>query len=812
MKTKRRFLPIALIFIMSLTMFADITTYEVSANAHGSINLRDGNATWDSGGYRPNSVHSGEQSDTHARDVDPAVERAWINNNIERAGKYPRSIYNPNRGNRLGYDVYQGNTNHTYKQSWRITRSGGEDFFTFDGWAVNNGYYHHDNHNQATYIVAENANNTSDFHIYKARLTNLNAGKDLEYNKQSNTGPISNKCPNTGDGAFMRYNDECNMEYKWVGFRAYIPLNDLFESGNEEYDLYLIKSVSGRDNNENVNKLVYDTLRMPYENEGVSWNNGELSLSSGTDLSRLRMITSDVIRQTTPRGTGSGWNLGWFTEREFYDFRSQNESSGVTAWFGVRSHHDNNNTRYANSMYWQITGDQARLSWEQSTADVRVRHINENTDSVLRTDWHRDLNIGERHTFHPESRGTWTDNDGNPFVPIDDSRTITLNGNTTIDFHYKASIPDPTDSHEMDGSTEGLAEGEFSWELNKQDDDGESRIDIRNNPEITGNHYAIRDVSYETHASGVFRETGDSPQHLYDNDPNKLKNSEIDYDFSYDYTNHYWSNYECIDSLGNDCFEWEFVNHTPDWGEEETAEWSSTLSVDHNYGETFEFHEGDSNDLSMVVSRVTEIDGNTNAMTDHVYDEELTVDRKDTALDSQTWKEILETVEYSSELNNDLYVIDGNRYYYPNDLDDNLRSKYENTTAYAFGDYAIPLRIDELGKDEVTFKTEDNFFMTQKTGFLFSVPSDETSEARINIFARDQYEDYTGNTYADTVLTDVDDGSRYYINIDLEGEQEPNTEYDDHVVLGRMGLNDVTVQLMQTLEFDQYLFGHVPCI
>lgn len=793
------------LFLLTIFLISGLTflfdTDEVSANAHPDIQLRDGRATW-SNGYRPSDKDSNAL--THARDVDPAVERAWRNGNISRGGKYPRSVYNPNKGNRLGYDVYQGNTSDNNKRSWSITRSGGEDFFTFYGWAVNNGYYHHDAHNQATYIVAENTE-SREFKIYKARLTNLNAGKDLEYAKQSNTGPINNKCPNKGSGAFMKYNDECNMEYKWVGFVAYIPLNDLFVDGGEEWELYIIKAVKGYGRSTH---LVYDELIIPFDHESVSWKDGELTLKSGAEYKTLTMITREVIRRTSPRSAESGIQRGYFSEGSKYTWVRQDESAGVTAWHGVRSHHDGGATRYASSMYWQFGGSIAKLTWKKTKADVTIRHIDANTDTVLETERRNGLNIGTTYTFNPKPRGTWKDKDGNPFVPIDNSKRITIRGDTTVDFHYKASIPDPTDTEEMDGATDGRAKGQFSWELHKISENRESRIDIKNNFEITGNHYAVRDISYETSSSGVFTERGNSPQHLFIDNPNSLKNKDISYKFGYEYTNHYWENYECVDRQGSDCFEWKFVNYTPAWEYAKQAEWSKVLRVDHKYGETFTFNKGDSNKLPLIISRVTTVDGGVNSMTDRVYRETFTVDRKDTKLNSQTWKEVAETVQYQSELNNDLYVISGNRYYFPNDIDDNLRSKYANETIYEFGDYAIPLRIGQLTNNKVVFLTEDNFFVTKKTGFVFSLPFHETSKNRIEVLAKDQYEDYTNKAYNDTVLTSPDEGSRYYLNIDLNGEQQPNVEYDDHVVLGKLGLNDITVQLMQTLEFDNYLFGH----
>lgn len=761
--------------------------------AHAITTIPDGNAT-EANGYRASPNQSGAK--THARDVHSTVERAWERNAITRGGKYPASLYHDTKGNLLIYDAYSSN--------WRIERIGGEDFFVFNGWSVNKGYHHHHARNQATYIGVENTK-TKERKIFKTMMRSGTADRDIHFNYFGNWRRCDNNEYMVDPGDHNRRRDGktvgCNMDYDMTRFRAYIPLNDLFKDDQgAEWAFYIIKNIDGH--------LVYDRLILPFSHNGLDWNNGKLKLESRENTNTLR-ITQDntVIKREKARGSQ---DLGRFrTAYNPYTKEAQNESTGVANWYGVRDKGSGyNRIVWTSSVYWDFGGSIAILSWERTKADVTIRHIDANTDTVLETERRNGLNIGTTYTFNPKPRGTWKDKDGNPFVPIDNSKRITVRGDTTVDFHYKASIPDPTDTEEMDGATDGRAKGQFSWELHKISENRESRIDIKNNFEITGNHYAVRDISYETSSSGVFTERGNSPQHLFIDNPNSLKNKDISYKFGYEYTNHYWENYECVDRQGSDCFEWKFVNYTPAWEYAKQAEWSKVLRVDHKYGETFTFNKGDSNKLPLIISRVTTVDGGVNSMTDRVYRETFTVDRKDTKLNSQTWKEVDETVQYQSELNNDLYVISGNRYYFPNDIDDNLRSKYANETIFEFGDYAIPLRIGQLTNNKVVFLTEDNFFVTKKTGFVFSLPFHETSKNRIEVLAKDQYEDYTNKAYNDTVLTSPDEGSRYYLNIDLNGEQQPNVEYDDHVVLGKLGLNDITVQLMQTLEFDNYLFGH----
>ncbi|MEN1969698.1 hypothetical protein WMZ97_16670 [Lentibacillus sp. N15] len=986
----RKYVGILMVILAGLVFLLD--GQEASANAHTSIGLRDGNASWGDGGYRPSSKQAG--SKTSARDVDSKVKKAWQKGKITRGHKYPRSIYNPNKGNKLGYDVYQGKTNNDFKKGWRVVPSGGEKFFSFDGWAVNEGYYHHDKHNTATYIGMINTK-TKERKIYKARLTNLNAGKDLEYSKRSNSGAINNKCPNTGSGAFQKYSDQCNMEYKWAGFRAYIPLNDLFKNGNEEWRFYIIKAVKGYKRDQ---KLIYDELVLPYEHEGINWNDGRLILKSGSDLGNMRMTTSDVIRRTKPRSAESGLNRGYFTENKIYKWVSQDENSGVSVWHGVKSSHDKNKTRYANSMYWEFGGSIATLSWKRTKADVTIQHIDAKTNTILEQET-IEKTIGNAYTFAPKTKGTYEDKNGYQYIASphrsDQTKKQKITGDTTIKFYYKVILPDPTRVVE-DGegkNTHGHAKGMASWELAKESQNAESMLHGINNFTPTGTHYAIRNVQHKLKL-GDHTEKRESPIALLVN-PSLVKNSDMEYDFKYEYTNYYEIKYKCVDNDGRDyCYEWQQDEIVPAWkkpygqtfklsdtegtfthsttsrlgrinnkdaiiynnptdkngtkagdkfgytyfikeqaikgndvyyrisnkadgtfeqeaigwvneldlttythygmdtkkkiltvdgkGKSYTRAWgwdkqhvhnlsgykgkkfhvnktesvgdnvwyrgkidgkgsdvwihqsntdstetiqiksseskvikigqsvdSLKLKMDHQHGETFIFDKQSPVNISLLVGRediITERERITNK-----NKEEFKVDRKDTKLDTQLWKDISEIIKYKSDFNNYFYVIDGDKYFFPSDLDKNLQEKYKNNTPFSdYGKYAIPLRM-KLGQKSATFLSEDNFFVTKKTGFIFSLPYYETSTNRINAFARQEYEDYTNKTFdeTDTVVTIPSDGSRYYLNIDLKGGQRPGIKYDDNVVVGKLGLSDITVHLIQDLEFEHYLFGDV---
>ncbi|WP_144463423.1 hypothetical protein [Siminovitchia fortis] len=644
------------IFAMGVSFFFGES--KVSANAHPSIQLRDGNATWADGGYRPSKNAGGAK--TWATDVSPSVKTAWEKGDIDRGGKFPKRLYSVDKGNRFFYDVYEGSTDHDFKQGWQITKSGGEDFFTFDGWAAIDGYYHHDVHNTATYIGVINKTDRSDRRVFKTRLTNLNAGKDLEWNKQSNTGSIRNKCPNTGQDSLKRNREECNMEYKWVGFRAYIPLAELFKQGNEVWEFYIIKAVKGM---EGGTRLVYDELILPFEKGGVDWNDGQLTLTSGSDLRWMTMTNPKVIKRTKPRSAETGiGGVGYFDEGETYQWIHQSESAGTTVWHGLKVPNENPSTRYASSAYLQFGGNIATLSWKKTQVDVTVHHKDSRTATIVRTERlkapynsannytlrpktkgnlidqngkeiksrnfsyvadpsrtsqtitrnritgnftvtftyqayvdvvinHIDKGTGEvlateqsiaqyndPYTVNPKPRGHFKNTFGYPYVAVTDSvKFNNLRGTEevlsdgrklrkqTINIYYKPVLPDPSRVVEVGGgrNTHGHAEGQSFWELRKENVNEKSKLYAESNYTITGTHYATRNEKHTLNLD-TRKESSTDPIALIAK-ASDFKNKNMEYDFEYEYTNHFDVSYFCSEKIGNDCVEWKRDKIVPAW-------------------------------------------------------------------------------------------------------------------------------------------------------------------------------------------------------------------------------------------------------
>lgn len=427
---------------------------DIRVSAHTSIT--DGNATGSS--YSPYDVQN----------------RSW-NDRWKNFGS-KRSLMTS--GKKLSYDVYSGSTSNSKKAGWKVVNKnfgkGTEPFLTFNGWSVISGHHHHYKDNHATYILLVNPK-TREEKMFKTEMTNLNATKDLEYNKQSNDPKnIWNKC---SSNAKNKNNiTDCNMAYEWVGFKAWLPLEELFsDNSNGEWNMYIVKNVE--------NHIVYDTLRIPFNFNQLNYSNGKINLSSGINANRLTMIGEQVIKRTSPRSSESGWNVGWFNTGNTYNRVSTDESSGATIWYGVR---ESGNTRWSSSSNWQFGGTQARLTYEVSQkkcpdgsvvnvgqdckADVTLYHKDAKTGDILETVKTK-ATVGKSYSFSPKERGHYKDSNKNPYVasPTNQKKSgTTPNSNMTFTFNYKVSLPDPTEIVELDGTTEGRVEGDFLWKLTKE--------------------------------------------------------------------------------------------------------------------------------------------------------------------------------------------------------------------------------------------------------------------------------------------------------------------------------------------------------
>lgn len=293
--------------------------------------------------------------------VPSSVRNNWGNT-------YGSKTFDMRTGRRLVYDVY---SEKYISGGYRITNQdfgkGRQPYLNFSGWAVIMGHKTHTSTNNETYIVAEKVGSGTT-KIYSTLTRNLSATEDLEYNNQGSG--VWNECSSgaTNKSNVPAEDNGCNMRYNSVGFNAYIPLDELFPDPTEasSWRLYIVKRVDSH--------IVHSELILPFEFDSRSFNGGEISLTSGVNANNLIMTSNVVIRRTSPRSTESSAQRGYFDKDRTYR-RVTVDEQNTAVWYGVRSPHDSNNTRWASTAYWIFGGDQAVIRFTgDTTPPEHIQH------------------------------------------------------------------------------------------------------------------------------------------------------------------------------------------------------------------------------------------------------------------------------------------------------------------------------------------------------------------------------------------------------------------------------------------------------
>ena len=315
--------------------------------------------------------------------------------------------YDFTSGKKLVYDVYSSKyTSGGYKIVTKNFGKGSQPYLNFQGWAVLFGYHNEYQNNNSTYIVAKKIKGNSGINtvkIYSTLLKDIDATEDLEYNNQGSG--LYEPC---SDSVYNKNNTTCNMKYESVGFDAYLPLQELFPDKTEYavWRLYLVKVVGSH--------IVYTPLVLPFQFSNQDYNNGKISLSSGTDANTVTMIGNNVLRRSKPRESASSVHddLGtdaYFTTGYRYTVVDSEESQ-TAVWYGVKSTKDNNKTKWASTAYWDFGGDQAEVSFDPPPTHVsdevlnyRYKNGNDywfqpNDQGYVRLEQH-DLGTGNRYQY-----------------------------------------------------------------------------------------------------------------------------------------------------------------------------------------------------------------------------------------------------------------------------------------------------------------------------------------------------------------------------------------------------------------------------
>lgn len=890
--------------------------------------IRDGNATWNDGGYRPQD----------AMDVERSVRDAWMNNRIPSGGK-DVNIHKGTNGRFFPHDVYSSGSPSVAGASdgWVVKKHGGKDYFEFSGWSVLLGAGHHKKNNQATYIGAVNSD--GERKIYKTRMlhahpTSKNGNKEIYFGGKR-------WC---NDNERFKSDSECNMEYKFAGFRAYLPLEDLFPNGGETWSLYLIKNISGH--------MVYTPLYIPFDKADRDWKNpnldnlnGELSLKSSADVElghSVRPTGQYTLKRVSANPSSD--STGYFVRGKKYRITGLDETTGVTNQFRLRVPEEGNANRWASSTYLRYTGSVARLSWNRTQAIVKVNHIDKDTNKVLETNESRrtinkkytfapktkgtltddkgrpyiaspsrveqrkdnvkvtgdmtinfyykiatadvtikhvdsdtgklldtetnTVDVDKRYAFKPKTKGTFKDEEGNPYIasPLRNEQEFNevIEKDTTITFYYRVYFSDPSDEYPLPDATEGEVEGKAYWELLKNPEQtDETYLKGLVNFVHSGTHYETRNHEHKLKLADKALVKDEDPISVLEF-ADETNGKKMLYDYKYEYTNHYRDHYKCVDGIEGSneyyCFEWEFDKRTPVWDEGETfsladhlkkGETYVELLLDHRFGETIKKDSVEEIlEEEFIIGKLDEYKKNVKKDTTFYEEFEKNVDEFKDKLELKTQSSINikpDTMKYtvsvpSKEHEDSDYnvlqkgLIEGK--YFPVDVDESLKEDLENYSDYNYGDYAIFLQQKEM-KDEGMqgekreFEMEfvsDYFFMSEHTGFISTYPYAYQLNRHLkwgdtkpvendivglvkNTMSQGYFRD-TGEEFSENIigingnsLEDEERLQRFYIPVSPKSELEPDEKYANMVVLENIGLNNTNWEYEQQFSFEHYLFG-----
>lgn len=352
------------------------------------------------------------------------VNKSSIESKAVKGGKteYWRS------SKKLTYDVYEDQDG---KNGWDIKEkdfgNGKKKYLVFDGWAALLGYTHHTSSNQDTYIYMTNGK-TKETKMYKAQQLGYDATKDMEYNRKTNDpNVVNNLAPK---GTYNTPNSEYNLRYTDVGFRAYIPLDEMFGGAvDSTWSIQIVKRVESQ--------YVYDELYVPFEFDNLKFQHGELQMSSGVNADNLMMNGKYVVRRDYAKQSGvSGRTKGYFEKfREYKALKS--DQSSTTLWYGVRTPEDNYATKWGSSSYWLSSGDRATLKYAVDYDTLTIKHVDADSGKTLRKDT-QTIALSDTYRIAPENKGTFKDGNGASYVPVSSAQSGTMErGGKTVTLKYE---------------------------------------------------------------------------------------------------------------------------------------------------------------------------------------------------------------------------------------------------------------------------------------------------------------------------------------------------------------------------------------
>lgn len=395
------------------------------------------------------------------------------------------------------------------------------------------------------------------------------------------------------------------------------------------------------------------------------------------------------------------------------------------------------------------------------------------------------------------------------------------------------------DVKELTDSTKGDAKGEVYWELqrNTNKPNAASQIYLNHEFEITGYHYATRNPQHKLTINGQTYNGKDKVEQIISS--SNTKGKDVEYEFSYEYTNFYRTHKDGSTS--------------PDWNRAETYTLKDKIKIDHKQKETQkkrhlkELLEGKWN-----VGKSHTWEDKANKKEKSYYEtweveEGIELNEKEKLKTQSKLPIMQEKLIYNVELPSKKHLEENympfkknlsKGHYLTLDVDDSLKEQYANNTKYNDSGHSyefplqqlIPTDVDsgdgDIRKFGIEFTT-DMFVISKHTGLVTSYPY--VSDMRSYIWdgiELDSYQSYmdkaeemnkryfestTGSTYIDEILykdeSQFNELQYYYLPIHAKSKLKPNEEYKNRIVLEDMGLNDLVFDFNQVFEFNHFLLG-----
>lgn len=307
------------------------------------------------------------------------------------------SQFNPEGGHNISYNIYAEKKNNRPGieiEKRKLGNAMSQRYLTFEGFAIQKGYNNEYPDNNRTYFIMENTK-TGESKTYAADvLENSDATRDFTWSYGTSRQP--RQCY---DNEFNKWSDDdCTMTYKGVGFKAYIPLDDLFGNAkmNDEPSSWKMKIVHGVFGNRGKggSQYVWTWVTTPINmldlgkytsREGAT---GMLDFASGRGRNSATPNTGDHIRRDSPAGEAvcsRDSNCRYFKTGVDYPILDSDQSRTVI-WYKYGARAGEGQDAWGQSQYFHVTGETAMLTFKPDKnaipdKDAEVQTVYSTSDS-----------------------------------------------------------------------------------------------------------------------------------------------------------------------------------------------------------------------------------------------------------------------------------------------------------------------------------------------------------------------------------------------------------------------------------------------